>query len=166
MYDSYDAEQQIIAFCFSSARVVPWLQTYASVINSMHFNYYFEHEVHWTLKKNSALPVPAVLQGIFPKRSSFGICPKARLPLPYQPSLGLPEQNSLRSAELVGSTGITQLKPLLSHGAPWHTEPLPTPFQSQQISQGLKAARAYLPWQRASKPCLPLLSPSSHINYN
>lgn len=51
MHDSYDGKQQITAFCFSSTRVVPWLQTYVSVINSIHFNYYFEHEVHWTLQK-------------------------------------------------------------------------------------------------------------------
>ena len=79
MYDSYDAKQQIIAFCFSSTGVVPWLQTYASVINSIYFNYYFEQEVYWMLEKNSAPLVPAPLHAIFSIRSSFGIGPKAHL---------------------------------------------------------------------------------------
>ena len=79
MYDSYDAKRQIIAFCFSSTGVVPWLQTYASVINSIYFNYYFEQEVYWMLEKNSAPLVPAPLHAIFSIRSSFGIGPKAHL---------------------------------------------------------------------------------------
>ena len=79
MHDSYDAKQQIIAFCFSSTGVVPWLQTYASVINSIYFNYYFEQEVYWMLKKNSDPLVPALLHAIFSIRSSSGIGPKAHL---------------------------------------------------------------------------------------
>lgn len=109
MYDSYDAKQQIIAFCFSSTGVVPWLQTYASVINSIHFNYYFEHEVHWTLKKNSAPVVLAALHGNIAMRSSE-IHPKAHLsfalsnqPWAYQNKNNLHPAGSL--SELAGSTG-------------------------------------------------------------
>lgn len=49
MCNSYDAKKQIIAFPFPSTRVVPRLQTYGTVINTIHFNYYSEHELHNTL---------------------------------------------------------------------------------------------------------------------
>lgn len=115
MYDSYDAKQQIIAFCFSSTRVVPWLQTHASVINSIHFNYYFEHEVHWTLKKNSAALVQLHFMASsqwetsrnFPKGSSV-VCL-------IKPGLGLPDKKKVPQAasqnQLVPWV-ITELKPL------------------------------------------------------
>lgn len=117
MYDSYDAKQQIIAFCFSSTRVVPWLQTHASVINSIHFNYYFEHEVHWTLKKNSAALVQLHFMASsqwetsrnFPKGSSVVCLIKPGLGLPDKKKKKIPQAASQH--QLVPWV-ITELKPL------------------------------------------------------
>lgn len=151
MYDSYDAKQQIIAFCFSSTRVVPWLQTYASIINSIHFNYYFEHEVHWMLRKNSAPLVMAMLRGIFPMRSSFGICPKAHPSVIclIKPGLGLAEPkypvSSRQLLKTAVSTSDDKIKVTPSCNTPWHTGPLLVPSRQRQTTTGLKAARAGVP---------------------
>lgn len=67
MCNSYDAKQEIIAFCFPSTKVVPQLQTYGNVINTIHFNYYFEHELHNTfanlLHRNAVC-----IHGILPEK--------------------------------------------------------------------------------------------------
>lgn len=140
MYNSYDAKQQIIAFCFSSTSVVPWLQTYACVINSIHFNYYFEHEVHWMLKKNSVTLVPAVLHGIFSMRSSFRIHPKAYLSFALSiQAWDFQNKNNLHPAgslsEPAGSTVDHKIKvtPLMQCSLTRRTLPM------RQIPTGLKA---------------------------
>lgn len=168
MYNSYDAKQQIIAFCFSSTSVVPWLQTYACVINSIHFNYYFEHEVHWMLKKNSVPLVPAVLHGIFSMRSSFRIHPKAYLSFALSiQAWDFQNKNNLHPAgslsEPAGSTVDHKIKvsPLMQCSLTHRTLPMATnPDRSQ-------SRRGHV-WQGKGLlgPALPCLLPVLHINYS
>lgn len=67
MCNSSDAKKQIIAFCFPSTRVIPRLQTYENIINTIHINYYFEHELQNTLP--NLLRRNAVhIRGIFPDK--------------------------------------------------------------------------------------------------
>lgn len=143
MYDSYDAKQQIIAFCFPSTRVVPWLQTYVSVINSIHFNYYFEHEVHWMLKKKSTPLVWAVLHGIFPKRSSFRICPNVICLI--KPSLGLFRTKIIYVQQAASQNWLVlQWSKNESHFLYMlfpDTWPLVIPFQLWQILIGFEVAK-------------------------
>lgn len=171
MYDSYDAKQQIIAFCFSSTGVVPWLQTYASVINSIYFNYYFEHEVHWMLKKNSAPLVPPLLHGIFSIRSSSGIGPKAHLSFALSiQAWDCQNKNNLHPAgslsELAGSTGDhkIQVTPLrqcsLIHRIMTCSLPMATGPNRSPSSQGQVHQSKELP-----DPVLSCLLPILCINY-
>lgn len=67
MCNSSDAKKQIIAFCFPSTRVIPRLQTYENIINTIHFNYYFEHELHNTLP-NLLCRNAVHIRGIFPDK--------------------------------------------------------------------------------------------------
>lgn len=163
MHDSYDAKQQITAFCFSSARVVPWLQTHVRVINSIHFNYYFEHEVHWTLKKEFhtigvgcppwQLPNEKLFQNL--SKGSSVICL-------IKPGLGPYVRQAASQNRL--SLQWSKNESHVLHVAFPDTAPLPAPSHQPQILVGLDGAKGMSSMAKGFQalPCL-AFSPS-HIN--
>ena len=138
------------------------------VINSIHFNYYFEHEVHWMLKKNSAPLVPAVPHGIFSMRSSFGIHPKAHLSFALSiQAWDFQNKNNLHPAgslsEPAASTVDHKIKvtPLMQRSLTHRTLPMAIGLDRSQSSRGhVCQGKEFL------GPALPCLLPVLHINYS
>lgn len=155
----------IIAFA-SHPTVVPWLQTYVSVINSVYFSCYFEHEVHWMLKKKFCSGASSAPTASSQSEVSSVLVQRLICWLPYQSRPGTAKnKNNLHPTQAASQNWlvlpvITGIQSLPSGNAPWYTGSWLTPFSGDRSQQVTQAAKVSPQKQKAPDPvlsCLPHL---------